>query len=220
MAYSAMPAKVGGDTITLANYDNIRDNFAAGVPDIYTAKGDLAAGTAADTATRVAVGADDSTLVADSAQANGLRWQIQPAARVYNDDDIEIDADTWTTVTFNQERYDTDGCHSTLAQTGRLTVPANGDGIYHIGGNVEIKMPGLEGANSTGMEIRLNGADPIAKAFGQYERAVNPWIVVSCDYALVAADYVELRCYSLNGYDINCSPNCSPEFWFHWVRPL
>jgi len=38
------------------------------------AKGDLVAGTAADTFARLAVGADGTTLVADSAEATGLKW--------------------------------------------------------------------------------------------------------------------------------------------------
>lgn len=38
------------------------------------AKGDLIAGSAADTAARVAVGANDTVLVADSAQTPGVKW--------------------------------------------------------------------------------------------------------------------------------------------------
>lgn len=41
---------------------------------IWDAKGDLAVGTGADTAVRLAVGADDTILMADSAQATGLKW--------------------------------------------------------------------------------------------------------------------------------------------------
>jgi hypothetical protein len=38
------------------------------------AKGDLVAGTAADTFSRIAVGANDTVLTADSSQATGLKW--------------------------------------------------------------------------------------------------------------------------------------------------
>lgn len=41
---------------------------------IWDAKGDLAAGTGADAASRLAVGANDTALTADSAQATGLKW--------------------------------------------------------------------------------------------------------------------------------------------------
>jgi hypothetical protein len=45
---------------------------------IWDAKGDLAVGTGADTAARLAVGANDTILMADSAQSTGLKW-VAPA---------------------------------------------------------------------------------------------------------------------------------------------
>ena len=48
---------------------------ATGIPaTIIDAKGDLIAGTAADTAARLAVGTNGQTLVADSSTATGLKW--------------------------------------------------------------------------------------------------------------------------------------------------
>jgi len=47
---------------------------------IIDAKGDLIAGTAADTAARLAVGNNGETLVADSSTSTGLRWQGDYAA--------------------------------------------------------------------------------------------------------------------------------------------
>jgi trimeric autotransporter adhesin len=48
------------------------------------AKGDLVPGTGADTFSRLAVGANDTVLTADSAQATGLKWAapINPALRL------------------------------------------------------------------------------------------------------------------------------------------
>jgi hypothetical protein len=43
-------------------------------PTIFDAKGDLLTATAADTAARLAVGANDTLLVADSAESTGLKW--------------------------------------------------------------------------------------------------------------------------------------------------
>jgi len=49
---------------------------------IIDAKGDLIAGTAADTAARLAVGANDTTLVAASGEATGIKWAV-PAIGTY-----------------------------------------------------------------------------------------------------------------------------------------
>jgi hypothetical protein len=43
-------------------------------PTIFDAKGDLLTASAADTPARLAVGSNDALLVADSAQATGLKW--------------------------------------------------------------------------------------------------------------------------------------------------
>jgi hypothetical protein len=76
MAYTAVPTASTGQAAWNASYVNtyIRDNFAAGVPDVFTAKGDLAVATAADTAGVLALGTDGFILTADSAQATGLKW--------------------------------------------------------------------------------------------------------------------------------------------------
>lgn len=219
MAYSALPAKAAGDTITVTNWDNIRDNFAAGVPDVFTTKGDLAAATAADTATRFGVGNDDDTLVADSGAATGLAWQIQPAVRVYNSGNIDPATGSWVALTFDSERYDTDACHSTASNTSRLTCPANGDGLYHIGGNVELDTSGGAGQADIGLRIYLNGATVIAQVL-QYLNAssVDLSLQVHCDYALAATDYVELQVYTSANVDVLAMGNYSPEFWAHWFR--
>jgi hypothetical protein len=47
------------------------------------AKGDLVAGTAADTFSRLAVGANDTVLTADSAEATGLKWAAASSGSAY-----------------------------------------------------------------------------------------------------------------------------------------
>ena len=49
-------------------------------PTIVDAKGDIIAATAADTVARLAVGANGTTLVADSAEATGLKWATPASA--------------------------------------------------------------------------------------------------------------------------------------------
>lgn len=75
MAYTAVPTVATGDLWTAANHNTyIRDNFAAGIPDIFTTKGDIAVATASDAAARLGVGSDGQLLTADSSQSTGLKW--------------------------------------------------------------------------------------------------------------------------------------------------
>jgi hypothetical protein len=54
---------------------------ASGIPaTIFDAKGDIIAATAADTVSRLAVGANDTVLTADSTTATGLKWATATAA--------------------------------------------------------------------------------------------------------------------------------------------
>jgi hypothetical protein len=63
MAYTAVPTITTGDVATAAwGNTYIKNNFAAGVPDIFTTDGDMAVGTGANAAERVAV-MDSSNLV-------------------------------------------------------------------------------------------------------------------------------------------------------------
>jgi hypothetical protein len=224
MAYSALPAKVASDTITLTNYDNIKDNFAAGVPDIFTTKGDIAVATGADAATRLAAGADDATLVPDASQSGGMAWQIQPAARVYNSGAIDPTTSTWVTLTFDSERFDTDGVHSTSSNTERLTVPAGGAGLYSIGACVEFDTSGIgDSGHVRGIRLLLNGTTVIASNFG----AGNIWdgsnafdgvMMLETLYALSVADYVEVQVYTSWDVNVGATGNYSPEFWLNFER--
>mgnify|MGYP000860330672 CR=1 FL=1 len=219
MAYSTLPAKVAADTVSLTNWDNIRDNFIASAPDAFTTKGDLFAATGADAGARVAVGANDSILVADSAQTAGLAWQIVPAARVYNSGALALSAGVWTTLTFNSERYDTDAVHSTVTNTGRLTVPSGGDGLYLIGGCVEFDTTSLGSGVRVGVRILLGGTTTIARqvVYGIHSDE-DTALAINCMYLLSATNYVELQAYSSAGLNVNVTANFSPEFWLQWMR--
>ena len=217
MAYAALPAKNATDTLDLADYNKIKGNFEASAIDIVTAKGQLAVATGADALTPLTVGANDTTLVPDSGQASGLAWQIQPAARVYNSALIDPATSSWVSLTFDSERFDTDTCHSTVSNTGRLTVPANGDGLYLIGGSVQLGSFADTGG-LLGIRILLNGATVIA-GHTDVRGATQVYAVsISTLYSLVATNYVELQVYTTDNVNVELQANYSPEFWFQWVR--
>lgn len=65
---------------------------------VWDAKGDLVVGTAADTAAAVTVGANDTILMADSAQTAGVKWVAPavPSTQAFGDAAAEGAADTFT----------------------------------------------------------------------------------------------------------------------------
>ena len=78
------PVKVNyltGDVLTAANLNDL-----AGTVNLYdpTAKGDLFPASAADTVSRLAVGANDTVLTADSTTATGLKWAAAAAGAAFN----------------------------------------------------------------------------------------------------------------------------------------
>jgi len=219
MAYSALPVKVAGDTITLTNWNNLRDNFAAGVPDIFTTLGDLAVATAADTATRLAAGADGCELNADSGEATGLKWQIKPACRVYSSVDGDPTPDTWSVLGFDSERYDTDAMHNVAVNNSRLTIPTGGDGLYHIWGGVAFDFSTLPGFNTIGLRILLNGTDVIGQTTLYVPDSGGVYVLqVVCDYELAATNYLQLQAYTFDDIDVLALGNYSIEFSAHWFR--
>jgi hypothetical protein len=75
MAYSSVPTVATGDLWTAANHNTyIRDNFAAGIPDIFTTKGDLGVASGPDVVIRLPVGSDGQILKAASGQSAGVQW--------------------------------------------------------------------------------------------------------------------------------------------------
>lgn len=75
MAYTPVPAVAANDWIDEIFINTYwKDNFAAGVPDVFSAKGQLAVGLGVDSMGVLNVGANDTVLIADSTQATGLKW--------------------------------------------------------------------------------------------------------------------------------------------------
>ncbi|MHB0922613.1 MAG: hypothetical protein ACYC3H_01435 [Bellilinea sp.] len=63
MAYNPVPTVATGDLWTASNHNTyIRDNFAVGVPDIFTNAGDLVYGTGVNAAARRAIGSNGQVL--------------------------------------------------------------------------------------------------------------------------------------------------------------
>ena len=109
------------------------------------AKGDLVAGTGADTFAKLTVGANDTILTADSTTATGLKWAAAagggggPSFAVYGSAAQNgIANQTFTKVALNTEVWDTDSCYDTTLY--RFTP--NKSGYYQINTCVERTVSG------------------------------------------------------------------------------
>lgn len=79
MSYTEVKTVVTGSRWSATDWNTyIRDNFAAGVPDIFTAKSDLAIATGANAATRLAVGSTGKVLTVDHSATSGVKWAYLP----------------------------------------------------------------------------------------------------------------------------------------------
>lgn len=136
MAYTPVPTKNTGDLWSADdNNTYIRDNFAAGVPDIFTAKGDLAVATAADTATRLALGSTGQFLIADSSRTCGVKWGAAGTGTIYIRYKVNavqsIANNTGVILNFGTKVFDTVSGVTTGA-SWKYTVPAGKGGYFLV----------------------------------------------------------------------------------------
>lgn len=134
-------------------------------------------------------------------------------ARVYNNANETISHGSGTALTFNSERYDTDGIHSTSSNTSRLTCQTAGK--YHIFANVRFA------SNSTGYRdvyFQVTSGANTYYIAGQAVPAVNGAytdICLSTVWDLAANDYVEVYVVQSSGGNLDVvggTDGFSPEF--------
>lgn len=141
----------------------------------------------------------------------------KPMCRAYRTADQSIATNTQTAVTFDGERYDVAGMHSTVSNTSRLTVPSGWGGIYHLGASVRFE------ANATGQRwvaLRVSGTLRIAiSGSTQAAAGLAESLSVACDWQLGEGDYVEMIVYQTSGglLDVLALPAESAECWAHWI---
>lgn len=91
MPYTPVPAVSAGDWIDEVFINTYWvDNFAAGVPDMFSAKGQLSVGLGVDSMGILNVGANGTILTADSAEPTGLKWIARPAAITFFSSNVSV----------------------------------------------------------------------------------------------------------------------------------
>ena len=122
---------------------------------IVDAKGDIIAATAADTVSRLAVGANNTVLTADSSTATGLKWAtagatLGPTFYAYLSANQTVSTGVVTKLQINTEEYDLGSCYDN-ATNYRFTPTTAG--IYQINSVIQ-----ANGSGGTTIWIYKNGA--------------------------------------------------------------
>jgi hypothetical protein len=142
-----------------------------------------------------------------------------PHCRVYNSGTFSLTSGAAAAaITFDSERVDVGGCHSTSVNTARLTVPSGGGGFYIIGGHLAIAAS--SGGSYRTAAIRVNGSTVIAQqTLAPLSASIDVRCSITTAYQLAATDYVELLASQDSGGALNvlAAGNYTPEFWMKWV---
>jgi hypothetical protein len=167
----------------------------AAIPkSLVDAAGDLIYATANDTVARLALGTANQVLTVNSG-ATAPEWKTPTASTpsfvgcsLYNSGAQSIATGTFTALTFDSERFDTNSFHSTVTNTSRITIPTGKDGKYLITSSIEMD------TNTTGRRlVRLykNGSAEIEMSRIPAS-SINPLAVGTVILSLSAADYIEV----------------------------
>jgi len=191
---------------------------AAIAKTIVDAKGDLIVATAADTVARLASsGTNNDYLVVDTSTATGLKWATPTGGVTFSGCSVTNSADqtiangTYTTLTFNQETYDTDGFHSTSSNTGRFTVPAGKAGYYSIYAQVVFNKNPVA-INNGDLRIMKNGSTLQYSGEIGGTTAAIPTINFTFIANLAVADYLEIQVSQESGGNLTCFTSSSTGY--------
>ena len=163
------------------------------------AKGDLIVGTGADTFARLAVGANDTILVAASGEATGLKWAAPSSTPTFvgcvltKSVGQTINNASITDVTWDVEELDTNSFHSAVTNTDRVTIPSGYAGKYLVTAQLQY---GNFSGGSNRLAIIYKNTTQIAYANVNVTRG-TPFASYTC--SMTVGDYFKVAAYQDSG---------------------
>lgn len=201
MAYVPLTTVADNDTILTAWGNQVKDNFAAGVPDIFTTKGDLAIATAADAASRLGVGTDYQVVQARAGATLGVDYGSGVFSLCYKTTAQSINTGTLTKVAIGAVVQD--ALSMLDAVNNRLTIPAGIPtrqylimGFGYFDGHATV-------SKYRHAEIRVNGVPYIRQSAIQDDGTKAIGLSICGMRQLQVADYIELWVEQDSGGSLN-----------------
>jgi len=148
------------------------------------------------------------SIVADSAEATGLKWAAPAGGSTFVGCKVFIGAAqsianaTLVTVTYSDEAFDTDGFHSTVTNTDRITIPSGKGGYYLVNWTVNFA------DNATGYrtsQVLKNGS---RIGYGNWCDAISGDPTVTSNSVilnLAAGDYLTIQVAQTSSGSLNLS---------------
>jgi hypothetical protein len=184
-----------------------------------TAAGDIVVGTGSGTYDNLPIGTTGQVLTADTTVSPyKVKWATASSSPSFvgvglnKTSDQSISNDTSTAITYTGEDFDTDGFHSTVTNTSRITIPAGKGGYYYIYAYLSFQ------DNATGsraIHINKNGSRiaTFTRVQTVTESGATTTIGGTMVFNLAATDYIEVLGYQKSGGSLNVLGSASPDDW-------
>lgn len=207
MTYSQMTPKNTGDIPDETDWNQIVDNFIAGVPDIFTTKGDLVVASGADAAGRLGVGTNGQLLTADSGETLGVKWADAPSglfARYSTNVAQAVANDTVVLIDFEDQTFDAESAVMTGA-SWKFTVPTGESGYYLLSACVCLDTGSWNSGERGELMVYKNGSLSSRLCLFPMHYTFSSKMILhgSTMLQLSATDYIDFRVYQNSGASID-----------------